>query len=146
MLPFPITACSNEQWISLLNAELVSDLAATFVTNDPTAAKSLFDATLALTLPDGLTFPCINYCLEDLITSVVSIGAEPLLTCTSDFLSADCLNAIKGPVTVYSSCSNQDLNAVLAAAAPPTSGSVVSTGQVSLSIIVTSFAILVSLL
>jgi hypothetical protein len=146
VLPFPSTACSNEQWTSLLNSGLVSDLAGSFITSDPASAKSIFDSTLALTLPEGLTFPCINYCIEDLITSVINLGEGPLLTCSSDIYSTECLNAIKGPVTVYSACSNQDLNAVLAAGSSPTSGSVVSTGQISLPIIVTSFAILVSLL
>jgi hypothetical protein len=128
----------------LLDSGFVSDLAVSFTSTDPAIALEVFKKTLALDLPEGLTFPCINYCLEDLITSTINLGVDALFICASDIFSPDCLNTIKEPVDVYSACANQNLTAVLAASAPSTSGSSVSLGQVSLSLILTSLAILVA--
>jgi hypothetical protein len=128
-----------------LNSGLVADIAGSFVTVDPASAKSIFDNTLALTLPEGLTFPCVNYCIEDLITSVINLGEGALSACSSNIYSTECLNEIKVPVMVYSACSNQDLNAVIAAGATSTSGSVASTGKVSPSIFFTALAVLVAI-
>lgn len=143
-LSFPTTACSDDQMNRLLDSGFVSDLAVSFTATDPAIALEVFKTTLALDLPEGLTFPCINYCLEDLITSTINLGVDALFICASDIFSPDCLNTIKEPVDVYSACSNQNLTAVLAASAPSTSGSSVSLGQVSLSLILTSLAILVA--
>jgi len=141
-LAFPVTACSNEQWNSVISSGFLAGFTASITLSTPSAAISSFRDALSLSLPGAMTYPCINYCVDDLITSVIQIGRVALLTCLIDVGSQACLDTISAPVSTYAACSGQDLSSVLASSTNSTSSSEMSTGSAAVSVLLTGFALL----